>query len=267
VLLRAETASTLVAYDARTLAPAGQWPLPAGARLGPLDDTEHALYLFLPGGITSRLAVSVAPGGATTLTSSIATSLHGATVLGWNASAGHLYAADSAGLTVRDRASGQALSSLPIQVALPTDAAVPVDTARDLVYLPTAAGELVVAHDLSARQPLSAATALLLGRSAMARFLPDTNQDPPFVTPQSFPAGAGMRAQSYWIHFSDLGWQGPYSGSATSTVTRESSAPGAYAVTYTIAWNQLFARSHTWTCEVRPDGGVRLQSQSGDAVP
>jgi hypothetical protein len=267
ILQRTATATALLAFDTRTLVPAGRWELLAGSRLGPFDEATHSVYQFLPDGTVARLAVGVSAGGTTTLSSSMAPALSGAVWLGWNGSLGHVYAAGDSGLIVRNAATGAALASLPIRAAGAPDTSLAVDAVRGLVYLPTSAGELVIARDGLAGQPLGAQTALLLGRAAMARFLPDTNQDPPFVTPESFPAGAGTRTQDYWIHFSDLGWQGPYTGSATSTVAPESGHPGAFVVSYTIAWNQLFPRSHMWTCEVRPDGSVHLQSQSGDAVP
>jgi hypothetical protein len=266
ILARSQSASTLLAYDARTLAPAGQWELLAGARLGPMDDTGHALYIFPPNGTVSRLSASTLAAGTTSLSSSVVPALDGADAFGWNAQLGHFYAAAET-LAVRDGTSGQTLATLPLRVAGSPGAALQVDAARALVYLPTAAGEVVIAHDTPDHQPLSAATALLLARAALARFLPDTNQDPPFVTPQSFPAGAGSRTQDYWIHFSDLGWQGPYAGSASSGVSPKSGHPGAFVVSLSIAWNQLFPRSHTWVCGVRADGSVQLQSQSGDAVP
>jgi hypothetical protein len=266
VLERSQSSSTLLAYDVRTLAPVGQWELLAGARLGPMDDTGHVLYIFQPNGTVSRLSASALAAGTTSLSSSVVPALEGADAFGWNAQRGHFYAAAET-LAMRDGTSGQTLAVLPLRVAGDPGAALQVDAARALVYLPTAAGEVVIAHDTPDHQPLSAATALLLARAAMARFLPDTNQDPPFVTLQSFPAGSGSRTQDYWIHFSDLGWQGPYAGSASSGVSPESGHPGAFVVTLSIAWNQLFPRSHTWVCEVRADGSVQLQSQSGDAVP
>ncbi len=266
VLERSPSSATLLAYDASTLAPAGRWELLAGARLGPLDDATHSLYMFEPNGTVSRLTAAVSGQDTTSLASSVVPALDGAAALGWNDALGHMYAAGPDSLLVRDAASGQELASLPVRAAAAPDSELAVDSAHDLVYLPTATGELVIARDQPSG-PLSPATALLLGRVAMAHFLPDTNQDPPFVTPQTFPAGAGTRRLNYWIHFSDLGWQGPYNGSASSAVSPESGHPGAFVTTFTIAWYQLFPRSHTWVCEVRPDGSVAVQSQSGDVVP
>ena len=52
----------------------------------------------------------------------------------------------------------------------------------------------------------------------------------------------------------------------------ESGAPlpgtnGAYRITFAIAWYQLFPRSHTWVCDVAPNGSVTLHADSGDVVP
>jgi hypothetical protein len=114
---------------------------------------------------------------------------------------------------------------------------------------------------------MTSGTAVALARAALGNLLPDTNQDPPFVAPQTFPSAPGMRPYTFWIHFSDRGWQGPYPGTAETRVSTEHGVPGAYLVTFRISWQQLFERTHMWVCEVRPDGSVHLKSSTGDALP
>ncbi|HEV8193801.1 MAG TPA: hypothetical protein VGP82_20300, partial [Ktedonobacterales bacterium] len=90
---------------------------------------------------------------------------------------------------------------------------------------------------------------------------------------ESFPLAAGSPAQptsrpeQYWIHFSGRGWQGPYPGTASTSVASDPGHPGAYTVTFSISWQQLFTRQHMWVCLVAPDGAVELQSDQGDPVP
>jgi hypothetical protein len=38
-------------------------------------------------------------------------------------------------------------------------------------------------------------------------------------------------------------------------------------MTFSVAWNQLFLRQHSWTVEVTPDGRTHLLADSGDAIP
>jgi len=42
---------------------------------------------------------------------------------------------------------------------------------------------------------------------------------------------------------------------------------GGYIVTFTITWQQLFERTHTWVCAVAPNGAVALRSETGDTIP
>lgn len=262
-LLRQPNASqqTLAAFDDTTLAPRMRLPLPASARLGPLDAAADTLYL--PGTPGGTCAYSLRTAQLTPAPAGVCDAL----ALGWSATGSHLYTVDANMLTVRDALSGQALAALPIRAAWPGDQPLLLDSGRGLLYVPDDQGMVLIVRDGAQPATLSAGSALLGARAALARLLPDTNQDPPFVSPETFPAAPGTRPESYWIHFSDLGWQGPYSGSAASTVSPQASRSGGYTVTFTITWNQLFLRQHSWTCDVSPDGAVRLVSESGDALP
>ncbi|HEY7339766.1 MAG TPA: hypothetical protein VH591_02695, partial [Ktedonobacterales bacterium] len=114
---------------------------------------------------------------------------------------------------------------------------------------------------------LASGSAALLARAALGRFLPDTNQDPPFVAPESFPAAVGTIKLNFWQHYPDIGWRGPYPGTTETAVSAAPGKPGSYLVTFSMSWYQVFQRHHTWVCLVAPDGSVLLQSESGDPVP
>lgn len=254
-------APTLAAFDETTLATTSQVPLPPGARLGPLDTATGTLYL--PGATTGQCAYSLRAARLVSTPIAVCDAL----ALGWNAATGHLYTSDAAGLTLRDAATGRALAALPIRAAWPGDHPLLVDATRGLLYLPDDRGTVLLVRDGPESAALTPGGALLLARSALAALLPNTNQDPPFVAPATFPAAPGARPEAYWIHFSDLGWQGPYPGDAASAVSPLPGAAGGYAVTFTITWSQLFRRTHVWTCDVSPNGAVRLAAETGDAVP
>jgi len=267
---------TLTAYSADTLLPLGAlYTLPIGARLGPLDPTAHALYLFAADGAVSRLALPSLPiiGGAAP--SQAMPALQGALALGWDAARRRTILADTQSARMLDSTSGQPIAALPLPAMWPAAVAISVDATRGLVYLAADHGAIVIAQESSGAQNGSsgfapnAATALILARAALARLLPDTGQTPAFVGATTFPLDTtpGARDNDYWIHFSDLGWRGPYPGHASVTVAADLANPGAYTVTFSIDWVQLFTRSHTWTCEVTSTGDVQLTDETGDAVP
>lgn len=262
-LLRQPDASqrTLATFDDAALAPQARLPLPASARLGPLDAAADTLYL--PGASGGNCAYSLRTAQLTPAPAGICDAL----ALGWSVAGNHLYTADADTLTVRDPLSGRPLAALPIRAAWPGDQPMLLDSGRGLLYVPDDQGRVLIVHDGARTAALSAGSALLVARAALARLLSDTNQDPSFVSPETFPAAPGMRQESYWIHFSDLGWQGPYPGSAASAISPLAGGAGGYTATFTITWNQLFLRQHSWTCDVLPNGAVRLVSESGDALP
>jgi len=267
VLQCTEARCVLAAYAPDTLLPLGQWPLPAGTRLGPLDMTSGTLYLYAADGAVSALSLDTLASGAGTAMPMPVDALRGARALAADAAHGVFVVATSDAVELREAVHGSVRAALPVRVAWPGSAALLLDDARGLLYLPTAGGEVMIARSTADSQPQRAATAVALARASLVRFLPDTNQDPPFLTPETFPLGEGTRPTTYWIHFSDLGWKGPYAGSAMTHAVPRGGQPGAYTVTFTITWHQLFERSHNWVCAVAPDGSVRLLSERGDAVP
>src|SRR5579883_3230572 len=200
--------------------------------------------------------------------------LAGAKALGWNTANGHLYVATAAGLDVRDT-HGRTLATLPMRIAWSGSVPLLVDARDGLLFLPGAHGQVIVARDTSGLRntpPLNADTAVVLAHAAIANFLPFTNQDPPFVTPENFLMSGTVQGQTlpmtYWIHYSDFLWtKGPYPGTTEALVTPDSAHPGSYLVTFTITWNETFLRTHSWVSAVAPDGSITLRSDTGDIVP
>ncbi|HEX8032801.1 MAG TPA: hypothetical protein VF510_03090 [Ktedonobacterales bacterium] len=267
-------APTLAAYDAATLAPQSQLSLPAGTRLGPLDSASHALYLYGADATVQRLTLSVPlPANAASALQNQPT-LRGSLALGWNDATHHLYTAGATAITARDASTAAPIAALPLRVAWNPTVPLLADATRGLLYLPDTRGVLAIVRDpTGAPAALTPGAAALLARASLSRFLPDTNQDPPFLTPTTFPLGdsttPATRGARYWILFTDLGsvWRGPYLGTAQTAVAPDSAHTGGYLVTFTITWDQLFTRTHVWVCAVAPDGSVQLRSNTGDVVP
>jgi hypothetical protein len=265
-------APTLDAFNAETLALEARYALPTNARLGPLDPATGALHVFGQDGATARIApdavpsqaspTSPAPAAALTL----APELRDATGLGWDTAHHTLYVVTGSGIVAQEAGTHQTIASLPVSTITAPTAPLLTDSARGMLYLPASHGALLFVRAADFTRPLTAESAVLLAHSALARFLPDTNQDPPFVAPDTFPLVPGMHAQDYWIHFADLGWKLYPNGSAQVAVAPIASGAG-YRVTFTTTWYQLFTRTHSWVCDVAPDGSVRLHSEGGDTVP
>ncbi len=262
-------APQLLALDAATLRQVSALALPVGARLGPVDVATGAIDIF--GG--DGRGWQVHGGQTTTPTLSRAPMLDGALAVGMNPALRRLYVAGFTRTLALDMRNGRTLARLPLVARWPTYVPLPADQARGLLYLPSDHGAIVIIRDGAGNAGLTAPSAAILARAALAKLLPDTNQDPPFVAPDTFPLGAGTpahpetRALDFWIHFADRGWQGPYPGTASVAVRPDSAQPGGYIATFTITWQQLFERTHTWVCAVAPDGAVALRSETGDTIP
>jgi hypothetical protein len=264
-------AAQVLGFDALTLTPRGRALLPTDAHLGPIDPTTGVLYAF--SAVSTTYRITVAGEGAALLVRSDGPA--GALALGWHAALGHTYVARVNALEVDATATGKPLAVLPLRAHWNAAAPLPADPRQGLLYLPAAHGAILIARDAPRFDaPLTPAAAALLARAALPHFLPDTNQDPPFLDADTFWIDAGPDAVAtlpvnYWIHFADRGWTGPYPGTARLTVTPQSgrSATEAYRVTFTSTWYQLFTRTHSWICTVAPSGAVSLTSEGGDAVP
>jgi hypothetical protein len=268
----------LLAYDATTLNLLSQVTMPGVTGLGPLTPDEQNLTLYEGDGEVSMLPAlrDLGAAGRTTIILVAA----GAAALGWAGTTGQnqseLYVATATGIDLRNAATGQVLASLPMRIAWAGSDALLVDPATGLIYLPGAHGQVVIARPPETGSHggsylLSAATAVVLAHSALARFLPFTNQDPAFITPDTFLLSATSQGQSipmtYWIHYIDFQWSlGPYPGTTSAMVLRDPAHSGAYLVTFAIRWNETFLRTHAWICAVAPDGSVTLRSDSGDIV-
>lgn len=268
-------APTLATYDTPTLAPQTRLTLPAGLHLGPLDSATHTLYVFAGDGSVQTLALSAGLSSNGTPALADQPALRGSLALGWNGATHHLYAAGMTGITVRDASTGTALAALPMRVAWNLSAPLLVDTTRGLLYLSDARGVITIVRDPTvsgAPSSLTPGAASLLARAALAHFLPDTHQDPPFLSPATFPLSDGTastvtRGARYWINFSDLGWRSADPGTAQTSVQPDGAHTGGYLVTFTATWYQSFTRTHTWVCAVAPDGSVQLRADTGDVVP
>jgi hypothetical protein len=258
-----------------------QLPVPEVTGLGPLTPDERSLTLYEGDGVVSMLPAlrdlgAAAEGGTQGMTAAA-----GATALGWVDAApqspSELYVATATGIDLRNAVTGQVLASLPMRVGWAGSEALLVDTATGSIYLPSAHGQVVVARppkigSSASAFALSAATAVVLAHSALSRFLPFTNQDPPFITPDTFLLSATAQGQSipmtYWIHYIDFQWSlGSYPGTTSAMVQSDPAHTGAYLVTFTIQWNETFLRTHSWICAVAPDASVTLRSDTGDIVP
>lgn len=273
-LERTSAETSLVAFAADTLTPMRSVDLPAGARLGPLLPDTRALVLYsATGTITLRDTATLlrqppSSGGAPKPLTHLG-GLPNTLALGWERSSETVLAAGTRGLQLYG-VTGTArhlVAALPLPLAtVPGWEPLLVDSARQESILPVGDGSLVFVRNVATRT-IDQHAALLFARAALARYLPDTNQQPPFLDATTFPLAPGSAPRAYYIHFSDLGWQGPYPGSASTRVASVPGASGAFQVTYGIAWNQLFPRQHSWVAQVERDGSVRLLSSSGDAVP
>ena len=271
------TQSTLLAYDATTLKPLSQLPEPGATGLGPLTPDGRDLTLYEASG-----AVALQPIQRDLRTATAAETMSaawGARAIGWNlaaGSSGDMYVVTATGIDERNMETGRVLATLPMRVSWSGPAPLPVDRETGTVFLPGAHGQIVIIHGASVTgaSRLNADTAVVLAHAALAAFLPYTNQDPPFISPDTFLLSASTQGQSlpmtYWIHYVDFQWTlGPYPGTTSAIVAPAShtGASGGYLVTFTIRWNEDFWRTHSWACLVAPDGSVSLRSDSGDIVP
>jgi hypothetical protein len=272
VLAQRADGAALIAYSMQDDTPAGTWAVPAGTRLGPLDEAGGTLYLFGPDGTTSSLSLAglVAMANATSAPLVPVPALQGAQALGWNATLGHLYVAGSQGMRIVDAATNKTLALLPLAAGWAPDAPLPVDAAAGLVYLPADHGTLVVIRDASdpTAGGLTADAAAILARAAVVRVVPQGQQDPLFITADTFAPGPDTRAAPFWAYDPTLGWQNASPGTATIQVVPAPAPRGAYNVTFTTTWTlHGFVHTHTTMCQVAPSGAVRLVSDQGDGLP
>ncbi len=264
---------TLFAFHLRTLHPMGAEALPPGWRAGPRNSDSEQLYLYRVDGVVGAINIGQLtltlsppyPAAALTQLEPLA----GARALGWDSVHQTLVALYSDHVTAYDTESLQPYASSPISGVWDAQRPLPVDDGAGVVYAPDASGAIVA---LSLTRPTSipapdVTTALVMSRAGLGALLPDTNQSPPFLSYQTFPVTATTIARNFAVHYSDLGWRGPFSGHASAKVVKVGAQPGDYIITFAVDWNQLFVRAHSWTVELLPDGRVRMLADSGDAIP
>ncbi len=267
----------LFAYNSSDLSPLGTWQVPVDLNLGSLDPITHTIYFGRWDGSHWHVASIAEPssGNGQTLTPQEIPALSDITRFGVDDATGALAQMNNAGVTLSSSATSQPYAGLPlVQAPGVSLEMLPIDGQRQLTYLPSIDNTVLIA---SLARPTShaapnAITATLIARAGMARLLPDTNQKPPFLSATTFPVTFGSVPRQYFIHYSDLGWKGPYAGTASIRVGTPNPPGGhlqrgEYIMTFDITWNQLFLRQHSWAVEVTPDGRTHLLSDSGDAIP
>jgi hypothetical protein len=263
----------LLAFQARTLRPLGGAELPAGWSAGPRFANANTLYLFGPRGAVG--AVDLGAVAFTTaqpypaVTPDPVGPLTGARALGWDAGRQTLIALYADHVAAYDAESLQPFAASPVSGAWDPARPLPVDAVRGVLYVPDASGAIVA---LSLARPTGmaapdAATAVVMARAGLGGLLPETNQTPPFLSAQTFPITQTAVARNFAIHYSDLGWRGPFHGHASAKVVKAGARAGDYIITFAVDWNQLFVHTHSWTVELLPDGRIRMLSDTGDAIP
>ena len=264
---------TLLAFQARSLQPLGGAALPAGWSAGPRFANANTLYLFGQHGAVGAVDLGSVAFGATqpypAVTPDPVVPLTGARALGWDAGRQTLVALYVDHIIAYDAESLQPLAASPVSGAWDPARPLPVDAVRGVLYVPDASGAIVA---LSLARPTSmaapdAATAVVMARAGLGALLPDTNPTPPFLSAQTFPLAPTTVARNFAIHYSDLGWRGPFPGHASAKVVKSDARAGDYIITFAVDWNQLFVHTHSWTVELLPDGRVRMLSDTGDAIP
>jgi hypothetical protein len=201
--------------------------------------------------------------------------LQGASRFGFDHASGAALVMTSAGVDAYATGAAQPYAALPLvnepieDRMMPPPWLLPVDSSAGLAYLPGDDNTILI---VSLAQPRShaapnALTAEVMARAGLASLLPDTNQNPPFLSAQTFPLGAGSVSREFYIHYSDLGWKGPYAGTASLGDVKIGPTAGEYTMTFSVTWNQLFLRQHSWTVQITPDGRTHLLADSGDAIP
>ena len=264
---------SLEAFQSRALNPLGGAALPAGWSAGPRDDGSNTLYCFGKAGLVGAIDLGASSFSPTqpypTITPDPTPPLTGALALGWDPAQVTLVALYADHVTAYDAESLQPFAAAPVAGAWDAQRPLPVDTVRGALYTPDASGAIVA---LSLTRPRAipapdAATALMMARAGLGALLPDTNQTPPFLDAQTFPVTQTTLARNFAIHYSDLGWRGPYPGHASARVVKAGTQPGDYIITFAVDWNQLFVHTHSWTVELLSDGRVKLLADTGDAIP
>ena len=264
----ADGASTLASFDAQTLKPAGQYTLPAGIRLGPTDATSRTLFLFGADGATWQLALDATANASQSAQSAPLTrdtKLTNALALGENAALGHRYILTAESEQVTASASGATLASLPISAPWRSTTPIPVDTARNRLYLPADHGVIIVAQDgESAKTAITPGAAIILARAVLREFYDTKTSAIPLLSPTFFPLRPGHLDQGFWFLLNGgKTWLGPYPGTATTELKSAGRAEDGYTVHFSLVWMDpnTGKYTHDWLWKVQPSGALELLQQ------
>ena len=265
----------LLAYNANDLMPLGGWRLYGRqGELGPLDTATHTLYLGYQQIDLTKLPAEGAGEVIYPEQTVQDAALKEASHFGVDSRTGALVLVNGAGIEALASGASQPYAQTPLTpVVAPAPSIVPwllpVDSSAGLAYLPGDNNTILIASltQATSHAAPNALTAALIARAGIAKLLPDTNQSPAFVSAPMFPLGAGTAQRAFFIHYSDLGWKGPYAGTASIGDVKAGATAGDYTMTFAITWNQLFLHQHSWTVEVTPDGATHLRADVGDGLP
>lgn len=269
----AEGPSTLASFDAQTLRPAGQYTLPAGIRLGPTDAASHTLFLFGADGATWRIAldaISTSPSRQPAPLTRDA-KLTNALALGENTALGHHYVVTAGSERITASASGATLASLPISAPWRPTMPIPVDSARNRLYLPADHGIIIVAQDSeTAQAAVTSGAAIILARDTLSEravlqdFYTKNSLRIPLFSPTYFPLYPGHSDQGFWFLQSNgnIG-DGPYAGLATTALSSSGHAEDGYTVHFSLEWMDPKTGKYTydWVWKVHSSGALELIRQ------
>jgi len=272
----ADGASTLASFDAQTLKPMGQYTLPAGIRLGPTDTASRTLFLFGADGATWQIALDAVSNDSAGQSAKPApltrdTKLTNALALGENATLGHRYIVTADSERITASASGVTLASLPISAPWRSTTPLPVDTARNRLYLPADHGVIIVAQDgETSKSATTSSAAIILARDVLREhavlraFYSKNSVKIPLFSPISLPLYPGHIDQGFWfLPMSGTTVLGPYPGEATTELKPAGRAEDGYTVHFSLVWMDPETGKYTydWIWQVHPSGALELIRQ------
>jgi hypothetical protein len=264
-------APTLAVYDTRALQPIGQYTLPKGVRLGPADAAAHALFLFGGDGSTWRLALdALSPSDASqppqTAPLTRDDGLSNTLALGENPTLAHRYVLTAESERITASGGGAVLAALPLSAPWRSATPIPVDTTRNLIYLPADHGSIVIAQDGDTGVAhLSASAAIILARDILRKFYTADPAGVLVLEPTLFPLQPGHLDQGFWFLSPDgKAWAGPYPGYSSTSVAPGARTGDGYKVQFILNWTDpdTGSNSNTWIWRVAPSGALELLSKS-----
>jgi hypothetical protein len=247
-----------------------------GIRLGPTDTTSHTLFLFGADGATWQIALDAIFNASASQSTQPApltrdTKLTNALALGENTSLGHRYMVTANSERITTSASGATLASLPLSAPWRSTTPIPVDIARNRLYLPADHGVIIVAQDGEAgKAAITSSAAIILARDVLSEraVLRDLYaKDPlkiPLLSPTDFPLYSGHFDQGFWfLQKNGTNWFGPYPGAAATESKSTGRAEDGYTVRFSLVWMDADTGKYTydWIWQVHPSGALDLIRQ------